>query len=55
MKHLLAETLHQLKVILPLTALILLALLAWRGPAWGWWFCVDIGGGSYCWEIPDDE
>ena len=48
------ETVRILKVILPLTALILLTLVVWRAPAWGWWYCVDIGGGTYCWEFPDE-
>jgi hypothetical protein len=44
----------QLKVLVPLTALILLLLVAWRAPAFGWTYCIDIGGGTYCWDFPDE-
>jgi len=48
------ELLEQLKVILPLTGIILLALLLWRAPAWGSTYCIDIGGSTYCIDFPDE-
>jgi len=54
MKQVLTETLTQLRILLPLTAIILLALLLWRAPAWGWTWCFEIGGSTYCWDFPDE-
>ncbi len=48
------ELISQLKVVLPLAGLILLALILWRSPAFGWTYCIDIGGGTYCWDFPDE-
>lgn len=55
------ELLAQLKALL-LAAAIWLPVLAGgivgylilTTPAFGWTYCIEIGGGMYCWDFPDE-